>query len=50
MLDINSDGKVDFLVGAPLADPNGANSGAAYVVYDATASSCDIIFSDGFEQ
>ncbi|MFC1688454.1 beta strand repeat-containing protein [Pseudomonadota bacterium] len=49
--DVNSDGKVDFVVGAPLADPNGIDSGAAYVVYDATAvSSGDIIFSNGFEQ
>jgi hypothetical protein len=48
--DVNADGKADFLVGAPLADPNGADSGAGYVVFDATATSGDIIFADSFEQ
>lgn len=48
--DMNSDGKSDFLVGAPLANPNGANSGAAYLVYDASSGNdADIIFFDGFE-
>ncbi len=31
--DVNGDGFADLLVGAPRADPNGTNSGAAYVVF-----------------
>ncbi len=31
--DINRDGFADLLIGAPSADPNGINSGAAYVIY-----------------
>ena len=31
--DVNGDGFADLLVGAPYADPNGNNSGAAYVVF-----------------
>lgn len=31
--DINGDGYADVIVGAPNAGPNGANSGASYVVY-----------------
>jgi hypothetical protein len=31
--DLNGDGKSDAIVGAPNADANGADSGAAYVVY-----------------
>lgn len=31
--DINGDGIDDVLIGAPSADPNGSNSGVAYVVY-----------------
>jgi hypothetical protein len=48
--DVNADGKADFLVGAPLADPNGADSGAGYLVFDATVVNGDIIFADSFEQ
>ena len=46
--DINFDGKGDLVLGAPLADPNGAGSGASYVVFDAVADE-DVIFSNGFE-
>ena len=31
--DINFDGLDDLIIGAPLADPNGTESGASYVVY-----------------
>jgi hypothetical protein len=31
--DVNGDGFADIVIGAPGADPNGSNSGAAYVVF-----------------
>ncbi|MCC6561906.1 MAG: FG-GAP repeat protein [Xanthomonadales bacterium] len=31
--DINGDGRDDLTIGAPLADPNGTNSGSSYVVF-----------------
>ena len=31
--DINGDGFADLIIGAPEADPNGRNSGAAYVIF-----------------
>ena len=31
--DVNGDGIADLLVGAPFADPNGADSGSSYVVF-----------------
>lgn len=31
--DVNGDGLADVIIGAPNADPNGGDSGAAYVVY-----------------
>src|SRR5436190_1455261 len=31
--DVNGDGFADIIIGAILADPNGANSGASYVVF-----------------
>ena len=31
--DLNGDGFADLVVGAPFADPNGAFSGASYVVF-----------------
>jgi len=48
--DLNADGTLDLVIGAPMADSDGsADSGAAYVVFDARADSVDIIFADGFE-
>lgn len=34
--DVNGDGLSDVVIGAPLANPNGGNSGAAYVVFGKT--------------
>ncbi|MGK2927489.1 MAG: integrin alpha, partial [Lysobacterales bacterium] len=48
--DIDADGRADFLVGAPLDDPNGTDSGAGFVIYDAASVVSDVIFADGFEQ
>jgi len=42
--DINHDGIADLVTGARLADPNGARSGASYVIFGE-----DIIFANGFE-
>jgi hypothetical protein len=36
--DVNGDGHADFIIGAPFADANGKDSGAAYVVYGTGAS------------
>jgi glycosylphosphatidylinositol phospholipase D len=33
--DVNGDGLNDFIIGAPFADPNGSNSGSAFVVFGA---------------
>jgi hypothetical protein len=44
------DGSADFLVGAPRDDPNGTDSGAGFVIYDASTVVSDVIFADGFEQ
>ena len=52
--DINGDGFDDIVVGAPGADPNGADSGAGYVVFgkasgfDATMRLSDLDGSNGF--
>ena len=54
--DVNGDGFADLLIGAPYADPNVTNSGAAYVVFGGpgVGSSCATIAlgslngSDGF--
>ena len=35
--DVNGDGFADVIVGAPLADPHGTNSGASYVVFGKAA-------------
>ena len=35
--------------GADLADPNGDQSGASYVIFDVAAVSKEFIFSDSFE-
>ena len=48
--DIDVDGNADFLVGAPRDDPNGTDSGAGFVIYDASTVVSDVIFADGFEQ
>jgi CSLREA domain-containing protein len=34
--DFNGDGTADFVIGAPFASPNGAGSGAAYVIFGRT--------------
>ena len=47
--DINGDGFDDLMTGASLADPNGADSGASYVVFG-VAGNDDRIFADSFEQ
>lgn len=47
--DINADGHADFLIGAPLADPNGAESGSAYLLHGVAAGAGDLIFADSFE-
>jgi Ca2+-binding RTX toxin-like protein len=36
--DVNGDGVDDLLIGAPLADPNGEQSGASYVVFGQAAA------------
>jgi hypothetical protein len=47
--DINGDGFDDLMTGAPLADPNGVDSGASYVVFG-VGENDDEIFADSFEQ
>ena len=53
--DINGDGFVDLLVGAPEADPNGVASGATYVVlgkdggFNATVNLADLNGANGFK-
>ena len=46
--DINGDGFDDLITGAPLADPNGEDSGASYVVFG-VGENGDNIFADSFE-
>jgi hypothetical protein len=46
--DIDGDGFDDLATGAPLADPNGEDSGASYVVFGVSDGG-DRIFADGFE-
>ena len=46
--DINGDGFDDLVTGALLADPNGTDSGASYVIFGAGEQG-DLIFADGFE-
>ncbi|HYE45127.1 MAG TPA: hypothetical protein VEA44_05065 [Caulobacter sp.] len=36
--DVNGDGFADLIIGAPYADPHGANSGTAYVVFGGQAA------------
>jgi Ca2+-binding RTX toxin-like protein len=48
--DVNGDGYDDLIVGAVLADPNGSNSGASYVVFGKAsgfAASLDLSILDG---
>ncbi|MGK2925548.1 MAG: beta strand repeat-containing protein [Lysobacterales bacterium] len=47
--DLNLDATPDFLVGAPEADPDGDQSGIAYVIFDASSGGIEIIFANGFE-
>ena len=37
--DVNGDGLADLLIGAMLADPNGSDSGASYVVFGRNTAS-----------
>ena len=46
--DINGDNFDDLMIGAPLADPNGDDSGASYVVFG-VGENGEKIFADGFE-
>ena len=46
--DINGDGFDDLVTGALLADPNGTDSGASYVIFGAGEQG-DLIFADSFE-
>ena len=48
--DFNTDGITDLMIGAPRADPNGADSGASYVVFgsdQAWSASIDLSSLDG---
>jgi len=47
--DMNKDGLADIVTSADLADPNGDQSGASYVIFYVTAVSKEFIFSDSFE-
>lgn len=42
-------GGSDFLIGAPKANPGNVQSGAGYVIYDASGQEADIIFANSFE-
>jgi len=46
--DINGDNFADIMIGSPFADPNGADSGASYVIFGVGVN-FDKIFADGFE-
>jgi hypothetical protein len=39
--DVNGDGYDDVIIGAPFADPNGTNSGSAWVVYGSHRLMCE---------
>ena len=47
--DVNGDGRNDIIISAPLADPNGASSGVAYVLFDPdpTAQPINVATLDG---
>jgi hypothetical protein len=47
--DINGDGAIDILIGAPNASPNGMLSGSAFVVFAAPGAAADVVFCDGFD-
>jgi hypothetical protein len=49
--DLDNDSVDDLVVGAHLADPNGDDSGASYVVFGMGGNqNGDVIFADSFEQ
>ena len=42
--DVNADGPADVVVGAPGADANGTDSGAAYVIFGEDLTTIDLVF------
>lgn len=44
--DVDGDGLADLIVGAPLADPGGVNSGRAYVVFGKDGDTDEVLLDD----